>query len=40
MLRTAIVILAIELAIIGWVRSRSRSRARNEIGGEQPATSV
>ena len=40
MLRTAIVILAIELAVIGWVRSRSRSRARNEIGGEQPATSV
>jgi hypothetical protein len=34
MLRTAFVILVIELAIIGWVRSRSRSRARNEIGGE------
>jgi len=43
MLRTALVILVIELAIIGWVRSRKGSRARDEIGGEgrqQPATSV
>jgi|RhiMethySRZTD1v2_1073278.scaffolds.fasta_scaffold21857_6 mono/diheme cytochrome c family protein len=34
MLRTAIVILVIELAIIGWVRSRYRSRRREELGGE------
>jgi hypothetical protein len=41
MLRTALVILLIELAIIGWVRSRKGSRARDEIGGrQQPATSV
>ena len=41
MLRTGLVILAIELVIIGWVRSRYGSRARGEIGGEgrQPATS-
>jgi mono/diheme cytochrome c family protein len=43
MVRTALAILVIELAIIGWVRSRYRSRVREEIGGEgrqQPATSV
>jgi mono/diheme cytochrome c family protein len=41
MVRTALVILVIELAIIGWVRSRYRSRARVEIDGrEQPATSM
>jgi Ethylbenzene dehydrogenase len=42
MVRTGLVILAIELAIIGWVRSRYGSRARKEIGGDgrQPATSV
>jgi hypothetical protein len=43
MLRTAIVILFIELAIIWWVRrSRKGSTARDEIGGKgtQPATSV
>jgi mono/diheme cytochrome c family protein len=42
MVRTALAILIIELAIIGWVRSRYGSQAR-EIGGEgrqQPATSV
>jgi mono/diheme cytochrome c family protein len=32
MLRTAFVILAIELAIIGWVRRRYGSRARAEVG--------
>jgi hypothetical protein len=31
MVRTALVILAIELAIIGWVRSRYRNRARDEV---------
>jgi len=31
MVRTALLILAIELAIIGWVRSRYRSRARDQI---------
>jgi mono/diheme cytochrome c family protein len=43
MVRSALAILVIELAIIGWVRSRYRSRVREEIGGEgrqQPATSV
>lgn len=43
MVRTALVIFAIELAIIGWVRSRYRSQARNEIRGEgrpQAATSI
>ena len=43
MVRTALLILFIELAIIGWVRSRYRSRTRDEIGGDgrqQPATSV
>jgi mono/diheme cytochrome c family protein len=34
MLRTALVILVIELAIIGWVRRRYGSRARTELGGE------
>ena len=39
MVRTALIILAIELAVIGWVRWRYGSRARREIGGEpgQPA---
>jgi mono/diheme cytochrome c family protein len=43
MIRTALVILAIELAVIGWVRWRHGSRARDELGGErrrQPATSA
>jgi hypothetical protein len=41
MVRIALVILMIELAIIGWVRSRYSSRARDESGqGRQPATSV
>jgi hypothetical protein len=35
MVRTALVILGIELVIIGWVRSRSGSRARAGLGGEQ-----
>jgi mono/diheme cytochrome c family protein len=34
MIQTALVILAIELAVIGWVRWRYGSRAREEIGGE------
>jgi hypothetical protein len=34
MLRTGIVILVIELAIIGWVRRRYGSRARAELGGD------
>jgi hypothetical protein len=39
MVTTALIILAIELAIIGWVRSRYGSRSRGELGGEprQPA---
>jgi len=34
MLRTALVILLIELAIIGWVRRRQGSRSRAGLGGE------
>ncbi len=43
MVRTALLILAIELAVIGLVRRRYASRGRDELGGEhrqQPATSV
>jgi Cytochrome C oxidase, cbb3-type, subunit III/Ethylbenzene dehydrogenase len=32
MIRTALVIFVIELALIGWVRWRARSRARDELG--------
>ncbi len=34
MLRTAVVLLLVELAIIGWVRRRHGSGARAELGGE------
>jgi mono/diheme cytochrome c family protein len=39
MVRTAAIILAIELILIGWVRRRYGSRARGEVSGEpgQPA---
>ena len=39
MVRTALIILGLELAVIGWVRWRYGSRARGELGGEpsQPA---
>ena len=38
MIKTALVILAIELIVIGWVRSRYRSRARAKLDGPgQPA---
>jgi mono/diheme cytochrome c family protein len=43
MVRTALVILAIELAVVGWVRWRYGSRARGEFGGDQrqqPAASI
>ena len=43
MVRTALLILVIELAVIGWVRRRYASRGGDELGGErrqQPATSV
>jgi hypothetical protein len=30
MLRTALIILVVELVVIGWVRSRYRSRAQGE----------
>jgi len=35
MVRTGLVIVVIELAIIGWVRSRYGSRVREEMSGEQ-----
>jgi mono/diheme cytochrome c family protein len=39
MIRTALIILALELAVIGWVRWRYTSRARGEAGSQptQPA---
>ena len=39
MVRTALLILAIELAVIGWVRRRYAAPARGEPGGQptQPA---
>ena len=38
MVRTALLILVIELAVIGWVRWRHGSRARGELGGDaEPA---
>jgi mono/diheme cytochrome c family protein len=43
MIRAAFIILAIEAAIIGWVRWRYGSRGRDAIGGggrPQPATSI
>jgi mono/diheme cytochrome c family protein len=43
MITTALFILALELAVIGWVRWRYGARARDERGGErrqQPAPSV
>jgi hypothetical protein len=33
MIQTALFILAIELAVIGWVRWRYRARTRGELGG-------
>jgi hypothetical protein len=40
MIRTALIILFIELALIGWVRWRYASQRRGELGTHQPATSV
>jgi mono/diheme cytochrome c family protein len=42
MIRTALIILVIELAVIWWVRRRYGAGAREELGGhrEQPATST
>ena len=40
MIRTALIILAIELIVIGWVRWRYGPRTRNEIGSRQAATST
>ena len=34
MIQTAVVILVLELAVIGWVRWRYRPRAGRELGGE------
>jgi hypothetical protein len=33
MLKTALLILVIELAVIGWVRRRDRSGAAGNVGG-------
>ena len=40
MVRTALIILAIELAVIGWVRWHHGSRASGKLGDEpsEPAT--
>jgi hypothetical protein len=38
MVKTALLILAIELAVIGWVRWRQGSRAREALGGEPSST--
>jgi len=42
MIRTALIILLVEVAVIAWVRRRYSSRRREELGehGQQPATSV
>ena len=43
MVKTASLILAIELIVIGWVRRRYGARGREELGGargRQPATNV
>ena len=42
MLKTALFILVIELAVIGWVRRRDRSREGGKLGGEptQPAATT
>ena len=41
MIRTALIILVIELAVIGLVRRRAASRSRDDMGRRQhPATSV
>jgi mono/diheme cytochrome c family protein len=37
MVKTALIILLIELAVIGWVRWRYSARARTNLGGGQPA---
>ena len=34
MIRTALIILAIELALIAWVRWRQRTRGREQRGGQ------
>jgi hypothetical protein len=38
MIRTGLVILAIELIVIGWMRWRYASRTRGELGGRTAAT--
>jgi hypothetical protein len=43
MIRTALIILVFELALIGWVRWRNSAQAQAREGGEttqRPATSV
>ena len=35
MIRTALFILVIELVVIGWVRWRNASRARDDLGGDR-----
>jgi mono/diheme cytochrome c family protein len=40
MVRTALIILVIELAIIGWVRSRYGSGRRGELGSQPPRSGI
>jgi hypothetical protein len=37
MIRTGLLLLIIELAVIGYVRWRHGARARGELGGSHPA---
>jgi mono/diheme cytochrome c family protein len=37
MVRTALIVLVLELAVIGWVRWRQNARAREALGGEPSA---
>lgn len=40
MIRTALVVLALELIVIGWVRSQHRARSRGELGPQPSAPSA
>jgi hypothetical protein len=40
MIRTALVILFLELIVIGWVRWRQAARARGEVGRLRPESAA